>query len=31
MIYILVLSMGILKIQCELYNGVISGIFEDSM
>ena len=29
--YIMVLSMGFWRIQCDLYSGVISGIFEDSM
>ena len=29
--YVMVLSMGFLRIQCDLYNGVINGFFEDSM
>jgi hypothetical protein len=29
--YKMVLSVGFLRIQCDLYSGVINGIFEDSM
>jgi hypothetical protein len=29
--YVMVLSMGFLRIQCDLYSGVINGNFEDSM